>query len=157
MPDVLGSPPSPRAALFWNGATWQAALVGPGGRLQVRGEDQLYSVEAGLVTARTAAISGAGGFIDSNNPGAGTLWKVTSVGVQNQTSPFTRVEMMIRRGATDYHFHSETFAWGAGAFASVQCEKWLATTDIIRVWLAGALAGDTIKISLTGHVMTLET
>jgi len=35
MPDVLGSPPSPRAALFWNGTAWQWALVDAAGNLQI--------------------------------------------------------------------------------------------------------------------------
>jgi len=35
MPEVLGSPPSPRTALFWNGAAWQWALVDAAGNLQV--------------------------------------------------------------------------------------------------------------------------
>jgi len=35
MPEVLGSPPSPRTALFWNGTQWQWALVDVAGHLQI--------------------------------------------------------------------------------------------------------------------------
>ena len=35
MPEVLGDPPSPRTALFWNGTAWQWALVDAAGQLQV--------------------------------------------------------------------------------------------------------------------------
>jgi len=54
MPEVLGSPPSPRTALFWNGAAWQWALVDAAGHLQI---DTLTSaLPAGAATAANQVI-----------------------------------------------------------------------------------------------------
>jgi len=54
MPEVLGEPPSPRTALFWNGTAWQWALVDAAGHLQV---DVIASgLPAGAATAANQAL-----------------------------------------------------------------------------------------------------
>ena len=54
MPDVLGSPPSPRAALFWNGTQWQWARVAATGHLRI---DVMGSaLPAGAATAANQAL-----------------------------------------------------------------------------------------------------
>ena len=55
MPDVLGDPPSPRAAVFWNGTAWQWALVDAAGHLQL---DVVTSgLPAGAATAAAQALA----------------------------------------------------------------------------------------------------
>lgn len=178
MPEVLGNPPSPRAALFWNGTAWQWALVDAAGRLQidvvdaaglqdalqsvaadrviVRGEDQLHSYSGVLARARTAAISGVNGFCDSDQCVAGDVWILTSVAVRDVTSPVTAVEMLVRHDGGNYRFHNEVVALPATTWYTIQCHKWIDEDDSIRVYLPGALAGDTINVEITGQYMTLE-
>jgi len=55
MPEVLGDPPSPRTALFWNGTAWQWALVDAAGNLQI---DVLSTVmDAAGATAAAQALA----------------------------------------------------------------------------------------------------
>ena len=53
MPEVLGSPPSPRTALFWNGTAWQWALVDAAGHLQI--DTVTSALPAGAATEATLA------------------------------------------------------------------------------------------------------
>jgi len=55
MPDIPGSPPSPRTALFWDGDQWRYALVDNTGHLQI---DVLTSgLPAGAATAAAQALA----------------------------------------------------------------------------------------------------
>jgi len=54
MPEVLGSPPSPRTALFWNGTGWQWALVDAAGHLQI--DTVTSALPAGAATAANQII-----------------------------------------------------------------------------------------------------
>ncbi len=53
MPEVLGNPPSPRVALFWNGTAWQWALVDAAGHLQI--DTVTSALPAGAATEATLA------------------------------------------------------------------------------------------------------
>ena len=55
MPEVLGSPPSPRAALFWNGTAWHWALVDAAGHLQI--DTVTSALPAGAATAAAQALA----------------------------------------------------------------------------------------------------
>ncbi len=50
MPEVLGNPPSPRTALFWNGTAWQWARVDAAGHLQI----DVLTIAAGVDVATAA-------------------------------------------------------------------------------------------------------
>jgi len=178
VPEVLGSPPSPRTALFWNGTAWQWALVDAAGRLQidvvdaaglqdalqsvatdrliVRGEDQLFSFRERLGSTRTAAISGAGGFIASNPVPAGRVWKVTNIHASDLTSPTTSHAFAIQRGAATYYFNQNTAAFAIGEGSFYNGEVWLEPTDVVRVWFTGGLGADNCIVTLTGYEMTKE-
>jgi len=54
MPEVLGNPPSPRVALFWNGAAWQWALVDAAGHLQI--DTVTTALPVGAATAANQVI-----------------------------------------------------------------------------------------------------
>jgi len=58
MPEVLGNPPSPRTALFWNGTAWQWARVDAQGHLQIdvlsTAMDALAATAANQATMITA-------------------------------------------------------------------------------------------------------
>ena len=54
MPEVLGDPPSPRTALFWNGTEWQWALVDAAGHLQI--DTVTSALPVGAATAANQII-----------------------------------------------------------------------------------------------------
>ncbi len=200
MPEVLGDPPSPRTALFWNGAAWQwarvdaaghlqidvltiaagvdvataanqalmitalqlidnlvVALGGPGNvRLQVRGEDQLFSIDKILISHRSAVISGADGWIDSHSPIAGEYWIVTNVVAWDEDNANTAHHYIAKSGAPEAHFHSITRAIAANEYTSWSGHLFLDEDATVRVLFTGGLAGDNCNIDVTGYVMTLE-
>lgn len=178
MPEVLGEPPSPRTALFWNGAAWQWALVDAAGNLQidvvdaaglqdalqsvatdrliVRGEDQLYSIAGTLEGNTTGAISGVDGYIGSPAVAAGQRWKLTSVAAANATTPTTRMLFYRRTGGVEYLFHDEIRAFAIGDWATWSGELWLAPTDVIRAYFIGGLVADVCVIDVLGHTLTIE-
>ncbi len=156
MPEVLGEPPSPRTALFWNGTAWQWALVGLGGRLQVRGEDQLFSYREALGRPSDGVISAAEGYRDSIPPPAGEIWKVTNVDVVDITTPTTEHRYNTFVGAVLCRFDTITQAFAAAEHSAYHGEVWLDAGDVIRCYFIGGLVGDRCIVTLTGYRMTLE-
>jgi len=200
MPDVLGSPPSPRAALFWNGTQWQWARVAATGhlridvmgsalpagaataanqalilaqtqliedlrhalqsvatdRLQVRGENQLFSFNGVLAASSSGAISGANGFVDSPAVPAGVIWVVTTISVVDVTTAPTQVYIMNRHNAVEYIIKHEVKAFVASEQCYWQGHTYLDQGDTIRAYFIGGLAGNTCNVFLTGYIMTLE-
>jgi len=126
-------------------------------RLQVRGQDQLFSYYSALNSIRSAALSGANGYLDSATPPAGQSWKITNICVVDATSPCTAIRFYTRVGVTTYDLHWDTAAFAAGERHTWQGEVYLDAGDVIRVYFIGALAADTCVIRLFGHIMTLET
>lgn len=57
MPEVLGNPPSPRVALFWNGAAWQWALVDAAGHLQIDALSTVMDPLAATAAAQALALA----------------------------------------------------------------------------------------------------
>jgi len=142
--------------LFWDGSHWHYALVDTDGRLRVRGEDQLYSHHDALFNYRTGAISGAGGYLDSNTPPAGYIWKVTNISCMDATSATTEHRYTVFRAPNDYRFDTVIAAMAAGVYSHHHGEVYLHPGDVIRMWFIGGLAGDTLHVFLTGTIMTLE-
>lgn len=201
MPEVLGNPPSPRTALFWNGTAWQWALVDAAGHLQidvlstvmdaaaataanqalilaqlqliedmrdalqsvatdrliVRGEDQLFSFQIVMANTRSAAVSGAGGWVDSMPCAPGDIWHVTNVAAYDNTSPTTEHLVWLRHNGVNYVVGREVAAFAAWDASVYHGDFWLDEDDTVRVRFAGSLAGDICTVEVTGYVMTLET
>ncbi len=57
MPEVLGNPPSPRAALFWNGTAWQWARVDAQGHLQIDALSTVMDPLAATAAAQALALA----------------------------------------------------------------------------------------------------
>jgi len=151
------SPPEPRTALFWDGTHWHVPRVDDHGRVQVRGEDQLHSFLAVAGLARSAVISGAGGFVDSLPCLAGEIWHITNITAYDATSPTTQHTFILRHGGVDFEIDTEVAAIAAWQTTHYHGHVWLDENDTIRVYFIGGLVGDTCHVILTGHSMTLET
>ncbi len=178
MPEVLGQPPSPRTALFWNGAAWQWALVDAQGHLQidvqtilglegalrsvgtdrlmVRGENQLFSYRRPLASVNTTVISGADGFVNSLSPPDGIIWIVTNVAASDRTSPTTehRYYLSVAMGAAYFYRQTEALAQNIpSVWNGLQA---LEHDDFIQVYLMGGLGADNGRVELSGYEMTRE-
>ncbi|MBA7613091.1 hypothetical protein ES703_20334 [subsurface metagenome] len=178
MPEVLGEPPSPRTALFWNGTAWQWALVDAAGHLQidvqtilglegalqsvgtdrliVRGEDQLFSFLGTLANARTADISGADGFVDSTPVAAGEVWAITHVVPSDNTSPTTAHRADVDHDGGAFRVSRQVTAFAAAIASYHTIAVFLDPSDFIRVYFTGGLVGDKCTVRLHGYRMTLE-
>lgn len=124
--------------------------------LQVRGRNQLFSFLGTLITRRSATISGANGYIDSNPCLAGQVWAVTAVAAVCVPSATTRVVMGLWRAPNFFEFHDLSIAKAADQWHTTQTRQYLLENDVIRAYLSGAGVGDACHITLTGHNMTLE-
>ncbi len=123
---------------------------------QAKGEDQLLSFRERLASTRSAVISGADGYLDSNAVTAGQIWKVTNIRAVDLTTATTEHEYMIQRGATFWYFCHPRAALAANVSSFYHGELWLEPTDVVRVYFTGGLVGDTCIVTLTGLVMTKE-
>ncbi len=158
MPEILPAHvPSPRTPLVWDGTAYRAVRGHTDGTVQVRGEDQLFSYNRALLTARQVAVSGADGYVDSDTPAAGDIWCPTTVHARDLSNATTGVEMQIRRGAANFEIHAELKAAAIDEWYSLQCHIYLHPNDVVRCYFLGSLVGDICKVTLTGYIMTLET
>jgi len=135
----------------------RAALESVGtDRLRVRGEDQLISYKGALLSMRDATISGAGGYVESETPPAGEIWKVANILTFNVSTATTAHDYYVDRAGDRYWFSRITAAMAAGVNSEHHGEIWLDPGDVVRIYYAGALVDDLCYIILLGHIMTVE-
>lgn len=151
------SPPEPRSLLFFDGTNWRVARVDTHGRVQVRGEDQLFSFHDTLQVRVFGVISGAGGYVRTGLVPAGEIWVVTHVQGLDVTSAVTAISADRLIAAAAYTFATETRAIAAGERVAWLTEVYCREDDRVELWFTGALAGDTCELVVLGYVMTLET
>jgi len=126
-------------------------------RLQVRGEDQLFSFAGSLAALSSGVISGLNGYFDSATPGAGEIWVVTNIRTVDVTNATTEHRFYVRSGGSDARFHDVVEAIAAGLSRYYHGHVYLSAGDVVRVYFWGGQVGDTVAVHLTGHKMTLET
>jgi len=126
-------------------------------QLQVRGEDQLFSFKGVLCSYRTAKISGADGYIDSNPVPAGEIWCVTSIGANDIDTATTRHRYLLSHPPAATRFYKVDAVIAATDYTYWGGWIWLDPGDTIRVNFIGGLVNDDCAVALTGHIMTLET
>ncbi len=173
------APPSPRAALFWDGTYWRMAAVDAAGHLQmdavtiagldgalqsvatdrliVRGEDQLFSFRDVLATGQAVAVSGADGYTASPAVPGDEIWVVTTVAARLWTRPTTAHTYWNHHDGVSRFFYHDTRAIGTAEWTFWGGHTYLDASDVIRVSFAGCLAGDSGEVVVTGYRMTLET
>lgn len=125
-------------------------------RLIVRGEDQLFSFKGVLADDRSAAVSGADGWLDSPTVPAGEIWVVTAGLAMDWTTPTTRHMWYNRHDGADYKFTDLAGAFTGGFGSEWEGHIYLDPSDTIRVTFLGSLVGDNCQIVLNGYIMTLE-
>jgi len=125
-------------------------------RLQVRGEDQLFSYGAALVQRNTANLGPGEIHLSAPGPAAGLVWNVTNICAVDDTTATTAHLYVVYRGVTNYLFAEVVQAFGIGDFSFYHGELWLDPGDYIAVFFTGSAVGDTCSIHITGHIMTLE-
>ena len=158
MPEIVPpGAPGPVSVLGWDGANFYVLRVGLAGRLQVRGEDQLFSFKAVLAESLTWTISGNDGYLDSDVVTDGEIWVVTNIVVMDNTTATTHVIITIIHDGTECNVYAEL-----RAFAAAERCVWtglitLDPDDWVRARFIGGLAGDSITIDILGYRMTLET
>ncbi len=158
MPEILPDHvPSPRTPLVWDGTRYRAVRGHTDGTVQVRGEDQLFSIEKVVAQRVTAAISGPDGFVASLGCPAGRYWVITNVAAQDATSASTARHLTTVHDGTGIVFDAHRVAIAAGEWLAWHGHVFLDAEDVIRAYFIGGLAGDTCTIDITGYQMTIET
>jgi len=124
--------------------------------LQVRGEDQLFSVKARYTEAvvNDAAAAGtntlAGAFVPAN-----TILVVTNISVQNTSNDTTRTYIVLDTPGDDVYLRSvpSLVKWTTLDWSGWQV---LDVGSRISGVLYGCTAGDSIRLDVGGFTMTLE-
>jgi len=125
-------------------------------RLQVRGEDQLFTFKGVLALRSYGPVSRAGGDRDSAAVPAGEIWVVTSVVAGDTTTATTRQYIMNRHNGADVNIHDEIRAFTTSERIRWSGHTYLDVGDVIRVGFIGSLAGDNCVVDITGYRMTTE-
>ena len=148
--------PAPRAGLAWDGTDYRVPASDVKGHLQVMGADQLISYKASVLAKRLAAISGAGGYLETAAVTAGEVWKVTNLMARDRATATTIHTYQVFRGATYYMIGEVRGSFAALTSTFWQGEVWLDAGDTVRVFFTGGAAGDSCEIDLAGQRMSKE-
>ncbi len=157
MAEVIGGPPSPRTALFWDGTRWGCAIVDAAGRIRVRGEDQLFSLRGVVAKIVSTAVSGADGYIESPAVPANRFWVITTIVAHSRDRAVTRIHFNSHHDGVGYYLASWFEAIGVEDERYWSGHTVLDAGDTIRAYFTGVLAADRARLWITGYEMTLET
>jgi len=179
MPEIQPTgAPWPRAVLGWDGTTWRVMAVDAAGnlqvdvlsnanldgalqsvgadRLQVRGEDQLFSFDEPYLEAQQALAVAAGHrILQTGAIPAGDIHVVTNIVAQNGSSVNPYIYVAITRGGVDYVVaRSTTPVVGEGI--QLQCKLYLIPGDVVLAYFRACALNDNIFLWVVGYVMTQE-
>jgi len=158
MPDVYPEHvPRPRCVLCWDGLAYRAVACDGGGRVQVRGEDQLFSFKSVLAISTVGVPSGANGYIATPAVGAGEIWVVTTIAGYDLTGALTSIRFITIHDAVIVHLREERRAIAASEVISWSGHTYLDAGDSVRAYFTGCLVGDTVVVDVSGYRMTVET
>lgn len=123
----------------------------------VRGEDQLYSVKDVIGFRHEAGMNADNGYITTGSVPAGELWKVTNLSATNRVRATTTHEYDYYHAGAPIYLLEDSTGWAATVRSQWIGEIWMAPGDFLRVSFIGGLSGDTCRLAVAGHKMTLET
>lgn len=125
-------------------------------RLQVRGEDQLFSLKDNLLLTYTYTMPGDGNYShDTGTVPAGEFWVVTNIYGSNDTTVATRVVASVVSGGTT-HTLKQVASPVVREGISWQGKVVLKEDDKIRVRWIGNANGDGVSLTIVGYPMTAE-
>lgn len=125
-------------------------------RLQVRGEDQLFSYREKLQLRDSDNPSGANGYLELGPVPAGEIWVVTLSGGRDNTRALTSISWAVRTGVAVVVYGGLTRAIAANEYVFWLGNIFLEENDHIRAYYIGSAAGDTVELTVFGYIMTLE-
>ncbi len=151
------SPPAPRSALFWDGTHWHVPRVDDDGRVQVRGEDQLFSITGVIALAASFTLTALQMWVESLPVPAGAYWIITSIVAWDATTPTTAIDMVNFHNGVDVYVDSAFGAFVAGHRQPWSGHTYLDAGDTIHIYFTGAAINDICHVHITGYQMTVET
>lgn len=158
MPDIDPlHAPEPRTLLAWDGVRYRPLLIDLSRRLQVRGEDQVFSFKDTLEILVTGDLPVADGSLATGLVPAGEIWVITGVAATNATAPWTSLVVSRDSGGVGYRFGGVVNAFAIGDIVSWEGLQYAKEDDAIRAYFFGGLLNDSCAIWVTGYTMTKET
>lgn len=127
-----------------------------GTRLLVSGEDQLFTLADTLQVYVTGNPSGVDGYLESPAVGAGDIWCLTNVIVEDEDTDLTSSRVCRFSGGVGYCFGCTTRAVPKTDRVCWHGWEWAKEGDTIRATMLGCLAADTCHLWITGYKMTKE-
>lgn len=125
-------------------------------RLRVRGENQLFSLEDAQYSEKWGTLAAANWYIDTAAVPAGKVWVITTICTLNNSRATTNQSAMIVSGAGSYRIAHETRAFGVGDGLAWSGHIYLRAAAYVRVYFIGGVVGDSVRVYLTGYLMTKE-
>ncbi len=127
-----------------------------GRRLLVSGEDQLHTYQDTLEIYVTGDLTEADGYLETAAVGAGDVWVITNIILENADRNITSSRWCRFSGAVAYCFGCVTRAVPLAERTCWYGWEWAKATDTIRGEFVGGQIGDTCHMWVTGYKMTLE-
>lgn len=125
--------------------------------LQVRGQDQLISIDSRVNSQWTGPLVGDNGQFKSGSPPDGKYWLLSTVTAWNAARPTTRIRMAVHDGTNTVYFREKLQAMVADEICEWTGQITLQPLDVVQVYFVGGLSGDACYIRVNGIQMTVET
>jgi len=148
--------PSPRTPLVWDGTRYRAVRGYTDGTVQVRGEDQLFSIdEPWLERQADTNATVDSDSLQSSAVGAGDYRILTHVAAFDVTSNITRIDVYASNGVIYVHLGSH---FPTAAYHPFTWDGWipLPVDWYVKADFTGTVAGDDIYLDTAGFQMTVE-
>ena len=152
-PDVV---PNPRTCLAWDGAEFVAVKCDASGRISVRGENQLFSINVPVHKATTLSAAGTSDTLDSDSPSANEFWVVTFIGAQDETTAINYIDFYTNDGLGNVSKLLHAKSPAAGDLVTWSGQIVLAGGEKIEAIFDGTAASDALDLYLEGYLMDQE-
>ena len=125
-------------------------------RLQVRGEDQLFTFKEVLTKSATDTVTGDDGWVQSPPVPAGQLWVVTTVYAADNDRAIAGLKFGNRHDGSNIFFFETVQPILIRTGVGWAGHTILDPADTIIAYYHGALDADNAPLFITGYIMTLE-
>ncbi len=157
MPEVLPDHvASPRTPLVWDGTRYRAVRGHTDGTLQVRGEDQLVSIQDAIVGHAEDLTAAAGdNYLGPGAVGAGVYWVITSLTGRDSTNICGYIRFLVIRAGDFLYLKSGDHT---DVDLTIDWQGWIVLEegDALTAMFTGVTLNDNIYFDWFGHVITRE-